>query len=175
MPINLIIRQEEASNKPVIKNIHDQAFRQPNEGKLVQELRNHPAFDPGLSLVADLDSIIVGHILFFPIFIRTENDEFQTLSLGPVAVLPEFQSRGIGGKLILSGHETATKFGYKSVVLLGHPSYYPRFGYKIAAFWNLTNPWGIHNEAFMAIELNEGYLDDKPGLCVYPEVFNDAA
>jgi predicted N-acetyltransferase YhbS len=76
--------------------------------------------------------------------------------------------------LITAGHQKAVELGYTSVVLLGHPSYYPRFGYRMGAIWGLTNPWGIHNEAFMAIELVKGSLESKAGLVVYPEAFNQA-
>jgi predicted N-acetyltransferase YhbS len=107
--------------------------------------------------------------------IQSAGSDYPTLSLGPIAVLPKYQKEGIGGMLINTGHKKALELGYMSVVLLGHPSYYPRFGYRMAAIWGLTNPWGIHTEAFMAIELVKGSLDEKAGLVVYPKAFNQAA
>jgi len=171
----LVIRQETKSDFSAITQVNDLAFLRPNEGKLIQQLRKLDRFDPRLSLVADLGGCVVGHILFIPISILGENEKHETLSLGPLAVHPEHQKQGIGGKLIKGGHRVAQNLGHSSVVLLGHPTYYPRFGYKRADFWGITNPWGIHNEAFMAVELVEGSLEQSSGLCEYPDEFNDAA
>jgi len=172
---NLIVRKEKTPDISSITRINDLAFNRVNEGKLILLLRNHKAFDPRLSLVADLGDMIIGYVLFFPIAIECDHGIFPSLSLGPIAVLPEFQGLGVGRKLIQHGHDAAISLEYKSVLVLGHSTYYPRFGYKPAAFWGLTNPWEIHTEAFMALELVSGYLEDKPGFCAYPKAFNEAA
>ena len=177
------IRAETEADYEAITQVNDLAFGRENEGRLVVALREHEDFDPRLSLVAECqgevighpDCKIIGHALFTPIRIQTPKAEHPTLGLGPIAVLPKHQKCGTGGKLIQVGHRIARDLGYTSVILLGHPSYYPRFGYRMAAMWGLTNPWGIHNEAFMAIELVDGSLADKAGLVVYPEAFDDAA
>ena len=115
-------------------------------------------------------------MLLFPTHIQGEDgEEYPTLSLGPIAVHPEYQRQGIGGQLIEAGHYAAQKLNHKSVVLLGHPSYYPLFGYLPAEKWDLSNPWGIDSDPWMAIELVEGALEGKPGAVVYPEAFNEAA
>jgi predicted N-acetyltransferase YhbS len=171
----LTIRQEVPSDTPAITWVNDLAFDRPNEGQLVRKLRKLADFEPRLSLVCEHDSKIKGHILLFPIKIKGNNGNFQSLSLGPIAVVPDHQKQGIGGSLIREGHTAAVELGYNSVVLLGHPTYYPRFGYKPASLWNLTNPWGIHNEAFMAVELEKDALKEISGLAVYPDAFNDAA
>jgi len=168
------IRHETSSDYPEITKINDLAFLRPNEGLLIHDLRNLDSFDPKLSLVAVKDKALVGHILLFPIFIQAKDATYPSLSLGPIAVHPDHQNRGIGGRLILEAHKNALRRGYTSVILLGHPGYYPRFGYRMAAIWGLTNPWGIHNEAFMAIELVEGSLFGKAGLAQYPGAFNQA-
>jgi len=124
--------------------------------------------------IGQTDSKTIGHVLFTPITIQGVESDYPSLSLGPIAVIPDYQKDGIGGKLILEGHRIALELGYTSVILLGHPSYYPRFGYRTAELWGLTNPWGIHNEAFMVIELVEGSLEGKAGLVIYPEAFNQA-
>ena len=124
--------------------------------------------------IALINDKIVGHALFLPIHIQGyDGREYPCLSLGPIAVIPEFQNQGIGGQLIEVGHSTALILDFRSVVLLGHPGYYPRFGYKPAKRWNLTNPWGYTEEPWMAIELIENSLVGKGGLVVYPEAFNE--
>jgi len=170
----LIIRPEISKDHGLINNVNHQAFKRPNEAILVSSLRKLPEFDPRLSLVAELDQHIVGHVLFFPIVIQAKDSSFTSLSLGPIAVMPDFQQRGIGGKLIDEGHLIAKKLGYTSVILLGHPGYYPRFGFKLASIWDIRNPWNIHNEAFMALELVESALEGVSGLAIYPQAFHGA-
>jgi putative acetyltransferase len=171
----LNIRPEEKSDYPVITQVNDLAFHRPEEGRLIENLRLLPAFDPRLSLVAEIKEKIVGHAIFSPIYIQTESDKkYPCLSLGPIAVLPEFQKQGIGGQLIEAGHLVAQGLNYTSVVLLGHPGYYPRFGYLPAEKWDLTNPWNVSGDPWMAIELVEGALEGKAGNVVYPGVFNEA-
>jgi len=182
MMTRIIIRTETEADYETITVVNDLAFGRGNEGKLVKALREIEGFEPRLSLVAELggeligqtDSKTIGHVLFTPITIQGVESDYPSLSLGPIAVIPDYQKDGIGGKLILEGHRIALELGYTSVILLGHPSYYPRFGYRTAELWGLTNPWGIHNEAFMVIELVEGSLEGKAGLVIYPEAFNQA-
>jgi putative acetyltransferase len=175
MKNSMQIRGEAPTDADGITRVNYLAFGRPNEGELILKLRKLSGFEPRLSLVYEKDNIILGYILLLPIMIQSTHGDYQTLSLGPIAVLPDHQKRGIGGCLIGEGHAAALELGFQSVVLLGHPTYYPRFGYKPAALWNLTNPWGIHNEAFMAIELIKGTLDNISGLVIYPKVFNDSA
>ena len=175
MSLELVIRAEQKSDYDAIKEVNDQAFNRPDEGHLVENLRLLPEFDARLSFIAELNGKIIGHALFFPIHIQGKDGrDYPCLSLGPIAVIPEYQNQGIGGLLIGAGHTTALKLGYNSVVLLGHPGYYPRFGYKPAKRWNLTNPWGYTDDPWMAIELVENSLVGKGGLAVYPEAFNEA-
>jgi putative acetyltransferase len=170
----LTIRSEATTDYTAITRVNNLAFGRPNEGQLVVNLRELSEFDPRLSIVGELDGEIIGHVLLFPINIQDEDASYSSLSLGPIAVLPDYQKRGIGGQLIKNGHRVALELGHQSVILIGHPSYYPRFGYKIAKIWGLTNPWGIDSKAFMAIELVEGALDGIAGLAVYPKAFNNA-
>ncbi|NQV02410.1 MAG: N-acetyltransferase, partial [Bacteroidia bacterium] len=102
-----------------------------------------------------------GHILFFPIPIRTETGFFQSISLAPMSVLPEYQNKGIGGQLILQGLTKVEELGHKSVVVLGHPEYYPRFGFRKASDWEIKVPFPAPDEAIMALEFEKGTL--KPG------------
>jgi putative acetyltransferase len=99
--ISLIIRPETPSDYPAITEVNDLAFGQPAEGKLVENLRKNSKFIPELSLIAEVDGKIAGHILFFPVVIKLKNGgEKETMSLALVAVLSEFQRRGIGSELI---------------------------------------------------------------------------
>ena len=168
------IRPETPSDYPAIIEVNDLAFGQPAEGKLVENLRKNPKFVPELSLVAEADGKIIGHILFFPIIIRSATGkEKETISLAPVAVRPEFQKKGIGGELIKTGLEVCRHLGYDSVIVLGHPEYYPKFGFKQAGSWGIIDPFGAPSEAFMALELQEGALEGAGGVVEYPEEFNN--
>ena len=175
MTLKITTRPETEHDTAAIRRVNEQAFDRPAEANLVDNLRQEPEFEPRLSLVAELDGEIVGHALFTPIYIHAENgEEYPCLSLGPIAVLPEHQKQGIGGQLIAAGHRAALELDYTVVILLGHPSYYPRFGYRPADHWGLTNPWNVTGEPWMAIELVPGALDGKAGLVMYPETFNEA-
>ncbi len=171
----LEVRPEEKTDYAAITQVNDLVFGRPEEGCLIENLRLLPEFDPRLSLVAEHKGKIIGHVVFFPINLQSKiGDEFPCLSLGPIAVTPEYQNQGIGGQLIEAGHRTARELGFTSVVLLGHPDYYPRFGYLPAEKWDLTNPWNITGDPWMAIELIEGALEGKAGAVIYPEAFNEA-
>jgi len=173
--ININIRPENKSDYTTIQEVNDLAFNRPEEGYLVENLRQLSKFDPRLSLVAEYKGKIIGYALFFPIYIQGEGgEEYPCLSLGPIAVLPKYQKQGIGGMLIEAGHQAALELDYTAVLLLGHPEYYPKFGYLPAEKWELTNPWQIDGDPWMGIELVKGALEYKAGLVVYPEVFNEA-
>jgi putative acetyltransferase len=172
--MNLTIRPETRMDHKNIHEVCSQAFGREAESQLVEKLRELDQFDPRLSLVADFDGKIVGYCLFLPIWVHSDLTEYPGLSLGPIAVLPAYQNQGIGGELIRAGHQVGRSLGYRFVVLLGHPSYYPRFGYKVASLWGLSNPWGILSEAFMATELVKGGLEGVQGLVAYPQAFNEA-
>jgi putative acetyltransferase len=174
MTMKVTIRPETQADRGAIREVCGQAFGRESEGLLVERLRALKAFAPTLSLVADVGGRVVGYVLLFPVKVRMENAEYLGLSLGPIAVVPAYQCQGIGGQLIEAAHQAGRILGYRFVVVLGHPSYYPRFGYKLAALWQLTNPWGIHNEAYMALELVKGGLSGVSGMVDYPSPFNDA-
>jgi len=179
---NLIIRPETEIDYDAITRVNDLAFGRQGEGRLVANLRELSEYDPLLSLVAEVNGAIIGHALFTPVKISTSSlsggEQLGTmgasLSLGPIAVIPEYQNQGIGSQLIKTGHRVALELGFTSVILLGHPGYYPRFGYQPAEKWGLTNPWNISGEPWMAIELVEDALQGKTGLVIYPEAFNEA-
>ena len=147
-------------------------FSDQQEHKLVNRLRTSNAFIPELSLVAELENKIVGYCLFTKAKINNLEDSYITLALAPVAVSPKFQSRGIGSKLIINGLARATTFAYKSIIVMGHDKYYPRFGFVPASNYNINAPFEVANEYFMALELQPDSLRDVLGIVEYaPEFF----
>ncbi|MEM0991954.1 MAG: N-acetyltransferase [Bacteroidota bacterium] len=140
---------------------------------LVERLRKSSAFISELSMVAEVGGKIVGHILLTKLKIKQETNEFDSLALAPVSVLPEFQGKGIGGKLILESHKKAKALGHKSIVLLGHEKYYPRFGYEQAAKYGIELPFEVPKENCMVIELVENGLNGVRGMVEYPKEFSE--
>jgi predicted N-acetyltransferase YhbS len=167
----ILIRKEVNEDLKSINEINDLAFDQNQESDLIDKLRKKAEFSDELSLVAIYGDKIVGHILFFMVSIIFEKGIHTTLSLGPVSVLPEHQNKGIGGELIRAGLKRAKELGFKSVVVLGHPEYYPRFGFRRASEWNIKDPFGAPEEAMMASELEKGSLDFGGGIIDYPQEY----
>lgn len=140
------------------------------EQDLVNALRMGAAFIPELSLVAEYDGKVVGHILFTKIQIGGSTE----LALAPLAVLPPYQRRGIGSALIAEGHKTANALGYHYSVVLGSETYYPRFGYLPAESFGIYPPFEVPSKNFMAYKLCE---DAPPlsGVVEYAREFNLSA
>jgi len=166
------IRKEVASDFPDVYELNKASFGQESEPKLVELLRKSNAFIPELSLVATRNNDIVGYILFTKIKIKEDNGkEFESLALAPMAVRPDLQKQGIGGKLIRYGLNKATELGYKSVIVLGHEHYYPKFGFVSTERWKIKAPFDVPTDAFMGIELVENGLTDETGTVQYPKEF----
>ena len=131
----MIIRPERITNYATISTLHARAFgNRPGEAIIVALHRQRRTFDPELSLVAEINGRIVGHILFSPHQMRLLDQTVPTVNLAPIAIDPAYQGRGIGSQLITEGHVIAAAKGYIVSILLGHTSYYPRFGYHTHAF-----------------------------------------
>lgn len=178
MPLDTIIRKENLEDIPRVQDLLKEAFRNTehsdgSEHRLVESLRKSKNFIPDLSIVASgIENEIIGHILFTPIQILKDDGSYQqSLALAPVSVSPAHQNKGIGGLLIGRGHDIAKWIGFKSVILLGHPAYYQRFGYKPASLWGIQAPMDVPDEAFMALELRHGSLDGAAGRVKYPTEF----
>ena len=172
----MTIRQETPADYKDVFNLIEKAFRSEQysdhkEQFLVERLRKSDAFIPELSLVAEVDGKIVGHILLTKLKIKNVADSFDSLALAPVTVLPEFQGIGIGGKLIAESHKRAKELGHESIVLLGHESYYPKFGYQRADKFEIELPFKVPKENCMVIELVENGLNGVSGIVEYPEAF----
>mgnify|MGYP000341794175 CR=1 FL=1 len=176
--MEVILRQEVASDFDSVFGLIESAFKNEeysdhSEQYLVQRLRNAPSFIPELSIVAEVDHLLVGHILLTPIKVKNESMDFDSLALAPVSVVPTFQGKGIGGKLIFKSHEIAEKLGHTSIILLGHSEYYPKFGYQVLDRFDITLPFDVAKENCMAIELIEDALAEVNGVVEYPAEFFD--
>jgi putative acetyltransferase len=171
---DIIIRTEDKKDYEAVTRINDLAFNQPNEGIMISKLRKNDKFISDLSIVAEIESKVAGHILFFPLNIVSEEKSFEILSLAPMAVLPEYQRQGIGKKLVIEELKKSKELGFKAVVVLGHPEYYPKFGFERASKWNIKPPIeDVPDEASMAVELVEGFLTDKVGVVEFPSEYYD--
>ena len=174
----MIIRQENKNDhKEVFKVIKsafkDAEFTDNTEQFLVDRLRKSDAFIPELSMIAEINGKIVGHILLTKLKIKNKSNVFDSLALAPVSVLPEYQGKGIGGKLIVDSHKKAKELGHKSIVLLGHENYYPKFGYEQADKYGIELPFKVPKENCMVIELIENGLKGVNGMVEYPKEFNE--
>jgi len=171
------IRPEDPGDYAAVYEVNRAAFGQEAESILVEKIRRSPDFIPELSLVAAHDGRIVGHILFSLIRVRIQDQPDQerpVLSLAPMAVHPEFQSRGIGSALVRRGLEIARDLGHTVVVVVGHADYYPRFGFAPARAKGLEAPFPVPDEAFMTLELEPYGLEGLNGMLAYPPAFDDA-
>jgi len=169
MEIN--IRSETKDDFNTITQINDLAFGGKNEGELIINLRKTKDYITELSLVGLVDDRILGHILFYPITIESINNTFPTitLALAPMSVHPDYQRKSIGIQLVKNGLQRCKDMHFDSVIVLGHPDYYPRFGFKPASRWNIYSDSEVPDEAFMALELEENSLAGKSGKVVYPK------
>jgi putative acetyltransferase len=164
------IRTEESGDAEAVRRVHERAFGQTAEARLVEMLcENNKAL---ISLVAVIDGQIVGHILFSAVSVSGAPEEFQAVGLAPVAVLPEHQKKGIGSKLIREGLEQCRKAAYHAAVVLGDPLYYSRFGFTCASDYGLENEYGVHAE-FMALELKANALTAVTGMVKYQPEFGN--
>ncbi len=164
------IRAERPEDVGAIRKIHVAAFGQESEADLVDQLRGVAST---LSFVAVESGQVVGHIFFSPVNLEGESDtDLPMLGLAPLAVLPDYQRQGIGSLLIQHGLQECDRLGFKAIVVLGHPTYYPRFGFTPAKQKGLTCEFSVPDEAFMVLELESGALDRYTGTVKYRPAFN---
>ena len=167
--LRTVIRQEQPSDHRAVHGLLIAAFGQPHEAELVRSLRRTPEYLPELSFVAEIEGALAGHIAFSRVTIEPGDE--PGLALAPVAVIPARQGRGIGGALIRHGLQVAAARGERFVVVLGHPEYYPRFGFEPAEPFGVSAPWDVPPEAWMVHRLGRP-APPPPGVVRYSEAFH---
>lgn len=163
------LRREGAGDHVAVHALHVAAFGSSLEADLVDALR--PAASPLVSLVADASGLVTGHILFSPV-VLPGHDGLRLMGLGPMAVLPARQRAGIGSALVRAGLEACRDIGAGAIVVLGHPRFYPRFGFAPAARLGLRCAYDAPEDAFMVVELERGHLDGATGIVAYHPAFD---
>ena len=169
----MIIRTEELRDHEDVYALNYHAFEErEDESKLIERIRSSSSFIPELSLIAELDQKVVGHALFSKAEVVGQNGSHDVIVLAPVAVHPDHQRQGIGTKLIQEGLRRCTQLGFGVVLLLGHPAYYPRLGFKPASYYGFTlTQFEVPDDVFMANELFAGVTLAIPEELRYPKAF----
>ena len=162
------IRPETVGDIASVRRVNVEAFGRSDEAEIVDRLR--AAVRPVVSLVAEADDIITGHIFFSPVALANHED-VSMMGLAPMAVLPSRQRRGIGSALVRAGLEQCGRLGCAAVVVLGHRRFYPRFGFVPASRFGISCKWNVPDDAFMALEVSPGALRGRSGVVRYHEAF----
>jgi len=163
------IRKEKDFDREKIWKINTEAFDTDAEANLVNALR-----DSGISfisLIAEEDEEIVGHILFTPVELTGDNSDLKLMGLAPMAVIPKLQKKGIGSQLVKTGIDDCSTQGYDAIVVLGHAEYYPKFGFVPSVKYGIKSEYDVSDEVFMVLELKKGSLKDKTGIIKYHTAF----
>lgn len=161
------VRPDTTTDHEAVRHLNRAAFGKEGEGRLVEELR--AGGYARLSLVAEDDGHVIGHILFSELPIHTPGGVVNALALAPLAVLPDRQRQGVGSALVQEGLRLAKQQGHRIVVVLGHVGYYPRFGFSRVLAEPLASPYS--GPALMALELVPGALKGVSGDLKYPPPF----
>ena len=162
------IRPETEADHAAIRELNKAAFEGEGEANLIEGLRQNAS--PMISLVAEDAGGIVGHILFSPAT-HSEDAELKLMGLAPMAVAPDRQKSGIGSALAREGLERCRKMGVAGVVVLGHPQYYPRFGFVPSSEFGIVSEYDVPEGVFMVLELEPGALQNKSGRVHYHREF----
>ena len=167
----ITIRAERPEDAPKVRHVNERAFGRPAEADLVERLRG--ACSDSLSLVAD-DDAVVGHILFTPVVIESAGRRVLGMGVAPMAVLPDRQRQGIGSQLVRRGLSILRERGCPFIVVIGHPEYYPRFGFQPASTHGLASQWeGVPEAAFMVLVLDGHTMAGISGVANYREEFHE--
>lgn len=169
----MIIRTESAEDFKEVFKLNYQAFdNREDEAKLVERIRKSDEFVPELSIVAEIENQIVGHALFSKAVVENEEAASTVIVLAPLAIKPDFQKQGIGSQLIEEGIRRCRSLRYTLILLIGHPSYYPRLGFRPARKYGLElKQFKVSDEVFMVYEVGDDALQKIKGELKYPKAF----
>jgi putative acetyltransferase len=167
MTAEIQIREERSGDLAAIRELNEEAFGQALEARIIDELRANGAIL--LSLVAAEGRKIIGNIVYSPASI---GGKINGAALGPMAVHPAYQRKGIGARLVESGNARIKDAGWPFVIVLGHPEYYPRFGFRPASFYGIRCEWDVPDDAFMALILDEKRMQGVAGIAQYRKEFS---
>lgn len=176
--MDIIIRNERDADHRAVEELTREAFWNLyvpgcDEHYLVHMMRNHPEFIPELNFVAELDGVIVGNIMYtHSHLISNEGERVETITFGPVCVLPEYQHRGIGSALIRYSIDTARASGEKLVVISGHPHNYCKHGFKNCKDFNISDAEGKYPYGLLVLEMDEGALSGGPWKAHMSDVYD---
>ena len=164
----MLVRPETEDDRGTVRALNVAAFDTPQEADLVDMLRDEAR--PIVSLVAEEDGAIVGHIMFSPVSLEG-HQSLQLMGLAPMAVSPSHQRRGIGSQLVDTGLEHCGNLNCVAVVVVGHPTYYPRFGFTPASEFEMVCEYDVPPEVFMALEIEPGALNASSGTVRFHPAF----
>lgn len=164
------IRTEKTGDRETVHSVNVSAFITSDEADLVDILRDQA--ESIVSLVAEEKKQVVGHIMFSPVSLSGHPD-LKVMGLAPMSVLPAFQQKGIGSALVRSGLEQCRQLGFHAVVVLGHPEYYPRFGFLPSLRFGIDSEYDVPKDVFMVMELSPGALHGKTGKIKYHQAFSN--
>ena len=159
------VRPEAPRDAAAVRRVTEAAFGQPDEADLVDRLRRRGA--GYLALVAEDDGAMVGHVAFSAVTFSPPRPGLSAVGLAPMAVAPDRQRRGVGTALVRAGLAACRDAGVEAVFVLGHPDYYPRFGFAPAVGFGIRDAYGAPPQAFMALELTPGALAEVSGTALY--------
>ena len=174
--MNVIIRKELEKDYTQVKEMIKKSFETTehtdnNEHNLAEKLRKSDNFINELSLVAQKDNKIIGHVMSTRLDIVSDNKSYTSLALAPLSVHPDFQRMGVGTMLIKETFEIAKELGYNSIFVLGSDEYYPKFGFEKSTNFGISAPFDVPSEYFMAVELTKDALKNVSGNLVYAKEF----
>jgi len=165
------IRAERPTDIPDVHRINEAAFASRSEAALVDVLREEAP--DVISLVAEDDDALVGHIMLSPVRVEAARD-IRAMGLAPMAVIPDRQRAGIGSELVRAGLAECARRGVEAVFVVGHPPFYPRFGFTRASIFGIACEFEVDDAAFMAIELVPGALNGITGTVYFHDAFRNA-
>jgi putative acetyltransferase len=166
------IRQETPSDYDAVRRVNMISFGRKNEAELVDRLRKTDSFIPELSLVALEGERIIGHLLITKVHVTSNERSITLLALSPMCVIPEYQNKGVGTRMVEAAIRICRGLNYPAIVVLGHPPFYSRLGFVESGLYGIKSPFDAPPEAYMVYILVEELSGHVAGVVTYPDEFN---